>query len=225
MSIRALRLLSALLLLASLAACDEPSAREAFSPAAVEAMKGGDPVPEGAADVVFPWIGKQSVMCIGDAFERQVAFVDFSDDAAQEALGTATLAADGTGDARFVIPAAWIRTGHESRDEKLQSGAWLDAESHPTIVFRSTRLTRMAPTVWKVEGTWTMRGVEKPVAFLANVRYMPEMQNVGRDVVRVKLSFPLNLRDFQVGGSAIGSAAVAETWTVDMVVLGVMTRR
>ena len=45
----------------------------------IAALEGGEPLPDGALTIGFPWIGKQSIMCIGDAVERQIAFVDFTD--------------------------------------------------------------------------------------------------------------------------------------------------
>lgn len=199
----------------------EPETEQARDPLA--RYEGGTPMPSEAATVSFPWFGKQSVMCVGDAFERQVAFVDFSADGGLE-IGSATLEADGSGTARFTVPVASLRTGHEDRDTKLMGGLWLDAETFPEIVFEATKLEKVRPTVWKVDGTWTMKGTSKPVSFHANVRYLEEMQNVGKDVVRMKASFPIQLADYGVGGKYVGSDAVAATWDVQMVLLGTMQR-
>jgi polyisoprenoid-binding protein YceI len=210
------------LLVLWLASCEE--AAEPFTAEDVAACEGGDPLPEGAGKVTFPWFGKQSVMCVGDSVERQIAFVDFTDDAAQDSFGTVTLAADGTATGSFKAPAAWLRSGHTGRDEKLQGGQWLDAETHPEVSLAVTKMERLKPTVWRVDGTWTMRGVAKPVSFLANVRYVGEMQNVGKETVRVKASFDLDFRAYGVGGEWAGTPAVARTWTVDVVLLGVLSR-
>ena len=67
-----------------------------------------------------------------------------------------------------------------------------------------------------------MKGVSKPVSFLANVRYMPEMDRVGKDVVRLKAAFDIALKDFDVGGKYVGNPAVASDWTVQLVLLGTM---
>ena len=83
--------------------------------------EGGTPVPEQAGTVGFLWIGKQSVMCVGDAFERQVAYVDLSVEGGNTILGEATLAADGTGSAEFAVPVKTLRTGHTDRDTKLMN--------------------------------------------------------------------------------------------------------
>jgi len=188
------------------------------------AYEGGDPMPAGPAKINFLWIGKQSVMCVGESFERQVAFVDFSAEGGALEVGSVTLDADGGGQARFAIPVATLRTGHEDRDTKLRGAVWLDAEAHPEIVFESTKLERVRPTVWRVEGTWTLKGVSQPVSFYANVRYLPEMRNVGEDVVRMKTSFDIDLAAHGVAPDYQGSPAVASTWTVQLVLLGTMRR-
>jgi polyisoprenoid-binding protein YceI len=210
-------LLPALLLLA---ACDER-----FTEAQIAAMEGGAPLPEGATEITFPWFGKQSVMCVGDAVERQIAFVDFTNDEVAESLGTVAIDAQGRGTGSFTVPVTELRTGHADRDEKLRGAPWLDADTHPALAFKATSMVRVRPTVWRVEGTWTMRGTTKPVSFLANVRYVPEMQNVGKDVVRVKASFDVDVREYGVGGQWAGTPAVAAVWQVDIVALGVMKRQ
>lgn len=188
----------------------------------VAALEGGTPLPDGAMEIGFPWMGKQSVMCVGAAVERQIAFVDFSDED-RESIGSVSVAADGSAKGRFVVPAGELRTGAEKRDVKLQNHNWLEAEAHPDLVLECTSMTRVSPTVWKVEGSWTMKGVTKPVSFHANVRWVGEMRNVGTKVVRVKASFAIALRDFEIVNPSVGSPAVSEVWDVDVVLLGVVT--
>jgi hypothetical protein len=193
-------------------------------PAAVAALEGGEPLPPGPFEIVFPWMGKQSLMCVGESVERMVAFVDFTDDAAAEQLGSIRVDAAGQATGSFSVPATELASGHEGRDEKLRGGAWLDAESHPALTLAITGATRLKPTVWKVTATWTMRGVTQPVEALANVRYVPEMQNVGKDVARVKLSFDVDLKAHGVGGDYAGTPAVARVWQVNVVALGLIRR-
>lgn len=193
----------------------------------VAAMEGGDPMPEVDADIQFPWMGKQSVMVVGDSFERQVAFVDFTADDAPEGgmLGNASVKADGSGSGEFTLPVKWIRSGDTGRDTKLMDGAWLDADTHANITFKATSLERVKPTVWKVTGTWTMRGVTKDIEFLANVRYLPEMKYVGKDIIRFRGKFDLNLKEYGMDNGSVGTPACAEVWTADIGILGVMVRK
>ncbi|MHC5010555.1 MAG: YceI family protein [Planctomycetota bacterium] len=220
-----LTLAAVLITVMSLTAAPDTAVASPEDPDAIAAMEGGDPIPEGAQNILFPWIGKQSVQCIGESVERQIAFVDFTNDAIQDAFGTVVIDAEGNATASFSAPVTELRTGHADRDEKVQGASWLDGESHPTLAFEATSMERIRPTVWRVKGTWTMRGVTKPVDFLANVRYIPEMRNVGQHIARVKASFEVDLQAYGVGGEWAGTPAVAGTWRVDLVALGVITGR
>jgi polyisoprenoid-binding protein YceI len=189
---------------------------------AVARLAGGTPLPDGKMSIAFAWMGKQSIMCIGNAVERQVAFVDFTN-ADLGKVGTVEVTDANNASGRFVVPIEALRTGHAKRDEKMQNHNWLEVEKQSDLVLSCAKMTRVKPTVWRVEGTWSMKGVTKPVAFFANVRYVGEMRNVGAKVVRVKASFPIALRDFGIVNASVGSQAVAETWVVDVVLLGVIT--
>lgn len=197
-----------------------PPSDEPADPSA--ALEGGKPLPEGKLSIGFPWIGKQSIMCVGDAVERQIAFVDFSDGTPGK-VGTVEVADEDNASGKFVVPIAMLRTGHESRDKKLKNHNWLEIEKQSELVLDCKTMTRVKPTVWKVEGSWSMKGVTKPVTFHANVRYVGEMARVGSKVVRVKASFPISLRDFEIVNPAVGTPAVSEEWLIDVVLLGVIT--
>ena len=190
----------------------------------VAALEGGKPLPEGAMDITFPWIGKQSIMCVGDSVERQIAFVDFSDEDV-DSLGSVQVAADGTATGSFTVRAVDLKTGHAGRDKKLMDGAWLDAESNPTVSFTAKSMKRVKPTVWQINGQWNMRGTFKTVSFLANVRWIGEMKYVGKTVVRVKGQFRINLKDYGITNPSVGTPAVAEHWDVDVVLLGVAVKK
>lgn len=219
---RSLTCLAGLLAALALTACNDPvSAKDAEDP--VAAMEGGTPMPAVACKVQFPWMGKQSVMCVGDSFERQIAFVDFAHEGV-DAIGSAALEADGSGTATFTVPAKSLLTGHADRDEKLLGGAWLDAETHPNLVLDITSMKKLKPTVWRAKGTWEVRGSAKPVEFLVNVRYIEEMKYVGKDVVRVTGSFDFDMKEHGILNDSVGTPAVAGTWTVDVGLLGVMVR-
>jgi hypothetical protein len=189
-----------------------------------KALEGGNPIPDKAGTVAFPWIGKQSVMAVGDAsVERMVAVVDFSDDA-HAALGSATLDGKGGGTAKFTAKATDLTSGHKGRDEKLCEPTWVDAKTHPDLVLDVTKLERVKPTVWKATGTWSINGVAKPVEFLLNARWIGAMQYVADDgVVRIAGSFTFPLKDHNIGGQWAGTPAVAADWTVQVVLIGVLT--
>jgi len=62
------------------------------------------------------------------------------------------------------IPAASVNTGDEKRDGHLRSADFLDAATHPEIVFKSTKVTPKGRDEFVVDGDLTIRGVTKPVA-------------------------------------------------------------
>jgi polyisoprenoid-binding protein YceI len=61
------------------------------------------------------------------------------------------------------INAAGVETGDEKRDGHLRSADFFDVEQHPTIAYRSTRVTPTSSGHYDVEGDLTVRGVTKPV--------------------------------------------------------------
>ena len=61
------------------------------------------------------------------------------------------------------IQAASIDTRDESRDGHLRSPDFLDVEQHPTLTYRSTKVTPLRHDRWQVEGDLTVRGVTRPV--------------------------------------------------------------
>ena len=61
------------------------------------------------------------------------------------------------------IPAASINTRNEQRDAHLRSADFLDAENHPTITFKSTKVTRAGDDKLRMEGDLTIRGTTLPL--------------------------------------------------------------
>jgi polyisoprenoid-binding protein YceI len=72
------------------------------------------------------------------------------------------------------IDATSIDTNAEQRDAHLRSPDFLDAANHPTLEFRSTRITRSGAHDYDVEGALTIRGLPRPV----------QLQVVQSDAVR-----------------------------------------
>jgi polyisoprenoid-binding protein YceI len=60
------------------------------------------------------------------------------------------------------IPVASVDTRDETRDGHLRSADFFDAENHPTVRFRSTKVTPVGKG-WTVDGELTVRGVTLPV--------------------------------------------------------------
>lgn len=63
---------------------------------------------------------------------------------------------------RVSLDAASIDTGQDARDQHLRSADFLQAETHPTIDFVSTRI-EPAGDDYRIHGDLTIRGVTRPV--------------------------------------------------------------
>ncbi len=61
------------------------------------------------------------------------------------------------------IDAASINTREEARDTHLKSADFLDAEQHPKLHFKSTRVEPTGRATAKLHGELTIRGVSRPV--------------------------------------------------------------
>jgi polyisoprenoid-binding protein YceI len=81
-----------------------------------------------------------------------------------EVSGTIHIAADPLESAVEVdIPVASIDTRDETRDGHLRSADFFDADNHPSLHYRSTKVTPAGDRRWNVEGELTVRGVTRPV--------------------------------------------------------------
>lgn len=58
-----------------------------------------------------------------------------------------------------IVDASSVSTGDPDFDETLRGSGWLDAERHPQIVFRSTRIEASGPDTGRIFGELTLKGV------------------------------------------------------------------
>jgi len=97
----------------------------------------------------------------------------------------------------LTIQAASIDTANASRDKDLRGADFFDVEKHPTITFKSTRMTPKGKDAYDVTGNLTIRGVSKevtlPVTFLG---FMKNMR--GQDTAGFETSVTLNRKDFGI---------------------------
>lgn len=61
-----------------------------------------------------------------------------------------------------IIDAGSVSTGDPAFDEILRGRGWLDAETHPQIVFRSDRIEVTGERTGRVFGALTLKGVSAP---------------------------------------------------------------
>ncbi len=64
---------------------------------------------------------------------------------------------------RVDIPAASLNTRDPDRDAHLRGSHFFDAERHPTITFRSTRVRSVAPSALEIVGNLTLRGTTREI--------------------------------------------------------------
>lgn len=77
---------------------------------------------------------------------------------------------------RVSLGAASVDTGQDARDQHLRSADFLDAETHPTMDFVSTRI-EPAGDDYRIHGDLTIRGVTRPVVLEAEFGgTVPNMQ-------------------------------------------------
>ncbi|HEY8808003.1 MAG TPA: YceI family protein [Candidatus Limnocylindria bacterium] len=77
------------------------------------------------------------------------------------------------------IPAASVNTGDAKRDGHLRSADFLDAQTHPEIVFKSTKVTPKGKNSF-VDGDLTIRGTTKPVAVNVDLLGIAEDPRAGQ---------------------------------------------
>ena len=69
----------------------------------------------------------------------------------------------GSASIQLTIPVAGIHTRESQRDAHLRSSDFFDAEHHPAITFKSTRIVPAGTETFAVTGDLTIRGITRPV--------------------------------------------------------------
>ncbi len=116
----------------------------------------------------------------------------------------------------FTIQAASINTKNEKRDGHLRSSDFFDAETHPEITFKSSKITKVDDDTFAVAGTLTMRGVAKEITLM--VDFLGEMSAMGGTRAGYQLTTTLNRMDYGVswnraveaGGFVLGDEVEVE---------------
>lgn len=57
-----------------------------------------------------------------------------------------------------------ISTNNEQRDQHLKNGDFFDAENFPTLSFEASGMEKVSEDTFRLQGSFTMRGVSKPVS-------------------------------------------------------------
>ncbi len=108
------------------------------------------------------------------------------------------------------VDASSINTDNSSRDGHLKKSEYFDVAKYPTIHMVSTKIQATdKPGLYTFNGNLTIKGTTKPIKFNFKV-------NTSGDGYLFTGGFPLNRRDFNVGGSSI---SMADNLTVSLSVL------
>lgn len=102
------------------------------------------------------------------------------------------------------IDAQSINTRNSRRDRHLRSCDFFCVDSFPKITFQSERVTRVGPDRYRIDGTFTMRGVTRPMSVPARMVF-----NEGGSA-RFNGEFDLDRTDFGVSYSGVGNP-IADT--------------
>jgi polyisoprenoid-binding protein YceI len=111
-----------------------------------------------------------------------------------------------------VIEAASINTRDEQRDTHLKSADFFHVEQHPTLSFKSTRVTQKADGELSVAGDLTIRGATKPVVFTVEGPTPPAKDPWGNTRIGLSATTKINRKDFgltwnaalETGGILVG---------------------
>ena len=94
------------------------------------------------------------------------------------------------------VNAATINTNNGSRDNHLKKEEYFDVANHPRLQFISTKISATnKPTIFKMEGNITIKGIAKLVSFPFTMVEKPDGDSFSGE-------FTINRRDFKVGGSS-----------------------
>jgi polyisoprenoid-binding protein YceI len=70
-----------------------------------------------------------------------------------------------TADIQFSVDVASVDTRNEDRDNHLRSADFFDAEHHPKMTFKSTKIEKKSPGEYELTGDLTIRGTTRPETF------------------------------------------------------------
>jgi polyisoprenoid-binding protein YceI len=96
-----------------------------------------------------------------------------------------------------------INTREPQRDEHLRSADFFDVANHPSITFRSKRITATGPEQFKLAGDLTIRGVSKEVTFDVEGPTPPIQDPWGNLRSGVSATAKINRKDFGLVWNAL----------------------
>jgi polyisoprenoid-binding protein YceI len=112
------------------------------------------------------------------------------------------------GSVEFTIETASIDTNEPARDRHLRSDAFFDADNHPQITFRSTKVRKTGEGKLEVDGELSIRGISKTVTLDVEVLGFGELYGVRRAAFEIRTridrhDFKVSWNDVVEGGGLI----------------------
>jgi polyisoprenoid-binding protein YceI len=110
------------------------------------------------------------------------------------------------------IDATTINTRDQQRDEHLKSADFFDVENFPTLLFRSTSVSKKNDGELAVAGELTIHGVKRPVTFAVEELSEPANDPWGNTRIGLSATTRINRKDFgltwnaalETGGILVG---------------------
>ena len=101
------------------------------------------------------------------------------------------------------MDAASINTDVDIRDDHLRTNDFLDAPNVPQAHPKSTGLTRVSDTEWKLATDLTVRGVTRPVVFDLEFHGAGPGMQPGSEVLGLSATAEIDRRDFGVSFNGV----------------------
>lgn len=125
----------------------------------------------------------------------------------------------GSGTCHLIVPTLSLNSGMDDRDRAMHGKVWLDSKVNKTIEFKSKSAAFTAPSAWKIDGDFLLRGVSKPKSIEAEVKQVPPSigQKLGEGAwIRVKTSFPVDITEHDIKIDKSAQFTVEPIWTVSI---------
>ena len=118
--------------------------------------------------------------------------------------GKITASKDDLSDAVFevTIESPSINTDLEMRDNHLKSEDMFNVEKFPTIIFKSTSLTKISGNKYKMNGDITIKGITKPIILDVTMNGPAAHPNPSNKKLQlgIKATTTIKRSDFGIGG-------------------------
>lgn len=118
-----------------------------------------------------------------------------------------------TAEIDFVAEVESVNTKVEQRDNHLRSGDFFDAQNHPKMTFKSTKITKVRDGEYEVVGDLTIRGITNPVTLKVENHGVIEDPQMGKNRTGFDVTGKIKRLDYglkynpmlEAGGAVVGN--------------------